>query len=314
MALQGGALAGLQEGERKSKHFALTHNNYNDADVARYRHFFSSPLVLYAVIGFEVAPTTGTPHLQIHVSYSTNTRKSTIINRFPGAHVSIARDPTASALYAGKGPNKEEFGDISDIVKQGKRTDFDNYKTWLMERDDFPSERDICLEWPSLYGRYGQKLIRMRDLIVEKTPLEHGAYRAGWQARLAADLASPADDRKIYFIVDERGGHGKTWFVRKYLTENHDGQMFGIGKRDDLAYAVDETKRVFFVNVPRGNMQYLQYGFLESLKDRLVFSPKYASGTKQLHHTPHVVVMCNEKPDRTKLTADRFKVWNLISL
>jgi hypothetical protein len=74
---------------------------------------------------------------------------------------------------------------------------------------------------------------------------------------------------------------------------------------DDKVF-VDESKRIFLFNIPRGQMEYLQYSVMEQLKDRMVFSPKYQSSTKLLRFVPHVVVFCNEAPDMEKMTADRY--------
>jgi hypothetical protein len=83
------------------------------------------------------------------------------------------------------------------------------------------------------------------------------------------------------------------------------------GKRDDLAHAIDVSKSVFLFNVPRGSMEFLQYGVLEQLKDRVIFSPKYESTTKVILQKTHVVVFCNEEPDLTKMSADRYVIRNL---
>ena len=72
-----------------------------------------------------------------------------------------------------------------------------------------------------------------------------------------------------------------------------------------MAYAVDPDKRVFFINVPRLGMEFLQYSILEQLKDRMVFSTKYTSEMKVLRTNVHVVVFCNEMPDMDKMSADR---------
>jgi hypothetical protein len=102
------------------------------------------------------------------------------------------------------------------------------------------------------------------------------------------------------------GGKGKSWFVRWYLERNReDTQFLSVGKRDDLAHVVKEQTRVFLVDVPRGQMEYLRQEVLEQLKNRMVFSPKYNSTTKYLFQCPHVVVMCNEEPELV-LTEDRY--------
>ena len=73
-----------------------------------------------------------------------------------------------------------------------------------------------------------------------------------------------------------------------------------------MAYALDPTRSIFFINVARGGMQFLQYRILEGLKDRMVFSEKYESVMKILLKPTHVIVFSNEMPDRTKMSEDRY--------
>ena len=91
----------------------------------------------------------------------------------------------------------------------------------------------------------------------------------------------------------------------------NDTQVLSIGKRDDVAHALDQTKKIFLFNVPRGGMEFFQYTTVEQLKDRMVFSPKYDSKTKIWREKVHVVVFCNEEPDMAKMTADRYIIMNI---
>jgi hypothetical protein len=116
---------------------------------------------------------------------------------------------------------------------------------------------------------------------------------------------------KIRVLVDPVGGRGKSWFIRKYLSTNQRAQCLSIGKRDDLAHAIDDTCHVFLFSIPRTAAEFLQYPILEQLKDRLVFSSKYHSTVKILERTPHVIVLMNEEPYMTKLTKDRYIIKNL---
>jgi len=47
-------------------------------------------------------------------------------------------------------------------------------------------------------------------------------------------------------------------------------------------HCVEINTHVFLFNVPRGSMQFLNYGLLENLKDRMVLSPKYDSKMKNI--------------------------------
>jgi hypothetical protein len=160
------------------------------------------------------------------------------------------------------------------------------------------------LEFPTLFLR-SQHLCELAEHLRPSIILEDGGF-SDWQRELAGRLDEPADPRTIEFFVDPVGGRGKSWFIRKYLSTNPRAQCLSIGKRDDLAHAIDDTCNVFLFSIPRTTAEYLQYPILEQLKDRLVFSPKYHSTVKVLERTQHVIVFMNGEPDMTKLTADRY--------
>ncbi len=130
-----------------------------------------------------------------------------------------------------------------------------------------------------------------------------------WQSELLQILKTEPDDRTINFVVDVTGNQGKSWFADWYWDKNEIGtQIMQPGKVADMAYNLIEKPKVVFMDCPRSKQgEYIQYDFLEHMKNGLVFSPKYDSRTKRFK-PPHVVVFMNEEPDRTKLSADRYNV------
>jgi hypothetical protein len=69
--------------------------------------------------------------------------------------------------------------------------------------------------------------------------------------------------------------------------------------------------RVFFLDCPRSKQgDFIQYDLLEELKNGLFFKNKYESRMVELA-PPHVVVLMNESPDPTKLSADRYTIIRL---
>lgn len=119
------------------------------------------------------------------------------------------------------------------------------------------------------------------------------------------------DERKIIFLVDRKGNQGKSWFARYYHHLHEDSsQIILPGKKLDMAYTVRHV-RVFFLDCPRSKQgDFIQYDFLEELKNGAVFSGKYESKMKWLD-TPHIVVLMNESPDMSKLSLDRYDIRNL---
>lgn len=267
--------------------------------------------VQYLIFGREVGES-GTPHLQGFVIFNQTRRfrsaKDLISSR---CHIEKAVAKSSQARdYCKKEGDWEEFGDFPD--NQGKRTDLDDVMQWC---DEFtaehgypPTERDLALHHHKMFVRYGKAIITAAELRAPAAVIREGSPR-DWQEELENILDGPADDRKVRFYVDTKGGTGKSWFQGYYVSKNPDrAQLLGVGPKADIAYAIDRTKSVFLFNVPRGAMQFLQYTIFEQLKDRVVFSTKYHSCTKILLKHPHVVVFCNEYPDESAMSSDRYEI------
>jgi len=291
----------------KSRRFCITINNYTEDHEQRFAEFCDSASVLYGICGREIAPTTGTPHLQAFIILQAPQRFS-FIKRHLGddIHIEIARAKSVNAAdYCRKEGDFDEYGNLPD--SQGKRTDIEDFKLWVTELSGTPSEREVARNFPALYLRYRSALL---DLVVHLRPQPQfpvGSELYGWQRELEQRLDLEPDDRTVEFVVDVGGNKGKSWFVRYLITKRPDDvQALSFGRRDDLAYAIDASKNIFLFDVPRGCMEYFQYPVLEQLKNQVVFSSKYQSGTKILSGPPHIVVFCNEEPDQTAMTEDRY--------
>lgn len=298
----------------QGKYWCFTLNNYTQLDLEHLHAL--APTVDYLVFGEETAPTTGTLHLQGYVCFKTNHRLQSAkaaLSPNPGIHVELKSTNSThlqASDYCKKDGNFEEFG-LLPSQQQGRRTDWDRYKEWITSLGRLPSKRELVAHFPGLFARYRSACYEIArntlppiDFIGDEDP------RLGWQLSVCAIIQQEeAHQRRIHFVVDPLGGSGKSWVTRWARTKFPDKvQVFKIGKRDDIAYAIDETKTIFLFDVPRGEMMFLQYSVLESLKDQIIFSPKYESASKELRTCPHVVVFTNEEPDMTKLTDDRYNI------
>lgn len=262
----------------------------------------------YLIFGHEVGDN-GTPHLQGYFILQTKLRLRQIklLPGFARAHLEVSRGtPAQAALYCKKDGNFEEFGELPQ-GNQGKRTDFEQLKEWIKEQNPAPTLRDVGELFPSLLGRYPRAVQQFINLFGQRPALVDGPLRP-WQQRIVELVNLAPDDRRIIFVVDPDGKKGKSWLTRYWYSNRTDMQRLSIGKRDDLAFAIDTTKKLFVFDVPRGQLQYLQHSVLEQLKDQMIFSPKYESQSKILPTKVHVVVFTNEEPDRTLMTPDRYQV------
>lgn len=272
------------------------------------------PDLTYLVVGKEVAPTTGTRHLQGFVILANPQRRQWLVDLLGQAHYEIARGTSAQcADYCKKDGDFIEEGTFP--ASQGKRSDIDAVIEWckdfVSDNKRAPNDRELAEHQPKAFLLYSKRLSNLCKALAPPPVIREGTPNE-WQNGLVEAVQDESDDRSIIFYVDENGGKGKTW-VQQYLVTKHPAevQILGIGKRDDLAHAIDPTKRIFLINVPRGNMEFLQYSILEQLKDQMIFSPKYESQMKTLPEPPHVIVFSNEHPDLDKMSNDRALVTEL---
>lgn len=288
----------------QGKRWCFTLNNYSDEEFSRILEIPSK----YLVVGKEVGES-GTPHLQGFIIFETNQRFNHVKNLIgTRAHLEVARGTSQQASqYCQKDGNFEERGSLPD--NSGKRSDWERYRSWILDLGRCPTRRELVAEFPSLYARYYTRCIEIALLSLPPPVIRSGQLRPGYQERLADSFGRDADPRSIDFIFDAAGNSGKSWFCGWCISQYPERvQILRVGKRDDLAFAVDETKEIFLFDIGRTQMEFLQYSVLEMLKDQMVFSSKYESKMKILPKCPHVVVFCNEEPNYLKLTEDRFKV------
>jgi len=296
--------------------WCFTLNNYTNDDIIHIESLYgdSANHIQYLVIGREVGDN-DTPHLQGFVSFSRRYTlaavKALISERahFEGANGTSAQ----AATYCKKDGTFTEFGEVPVSGKTNYLEDFFKWSDAFREDNGrTPTARDVALEHPTVLVRHRNIL----DVLTHRAPppqLVANPEPRPWQMELEEHLTDDSpDDRTVEFFVDEDGGKGKSWFQRHMLTKYPDKvQLLAPAKRDDMAHTIDIQKSIFLVNVPKTQMEFLQYSLLEQLKDRTVFSPKYSSMMKILTQTPHVVVFSNEFPDMNKMSADRYIVQEL---
>lgn len=292
-------------GGSRAKNWAFTLNNYTDDDVTRLSRGHDQ--VSYLVFGRETAES-GTPHLQGFVQFRRKLSLAAakrIIS--PRANMSVARNVHAAAEYCKK--EDEDFVEIGSLGGgSGSRNDLDEFKEAV--KSGVKTLQEIREAHSEVYAKYPRFCLEyMQDHAPEKALPDHELRP--WQTELQARLDGEADDRTVEFIVDETGNAGKTWFAHWYAQKNDRVQVIQPGKKADMAYCLDASIRVLFVDAPRSKQgEFVQYDFLEDCKNGYVFSTKYESRVKQLDKC-HVVILMNEEPDMTKLSLDRYKITNI---
>lgn len=289
----------------KSRRFTFTYNNHDQAVVDSLRTGLSQETVRYAIFGREVGAS-GTPHLQGYVSF-TSQKSFTFFKKLVGdkAHVEVAKgDEASNFTYCSKDGDYEEFGSRSS---SGRRSDLEDFKTAVKDgcyckkrlTEDFT---EVCAKYPRFVAEYIRLQVPVPDIPMH--PLTE------WQQDLNQRLIHEPDDRKVIFVVDYKGNKGKSWFAKYYMTLHDNAYLGRPGKHADMAFQLPDHMRVFFLDCTRQKLEYMPYTFLEELKDGMVFSSKYESCIRRYPNL-HVVVLMNQDPDMSALSADRYDIITL---
>lgn len=281
----------------KPKNYCFTLNNYRDYEIESLK---SNPLIQYIVFGYEIAPTTQTPHLQGYIQFkrpvSIETIKKKVNKRM---HIEQARGtPEENKKYCTKDGKVEEYGEM--VIKGSNTQKLYNQiiecTTWLDVLKIDGIDRRL---------NYAREVYNNRPL--EKMP---EIEPRKWQKKLMKILDEEPDDRSIIWIYDKTGGAGKTYLTR-YLAHNKDAFVCTPSKGQDIFYAYNNQKIIIY-DIPRCiDEQYVNWGTLEKLKDGIVFSGKYNSTTKFRKGNCHLVVFSNHKPPEDKFSKDRIKMMTL---
>lgn len=131
---------------------------------------------------------------------------------------------------------------------------------------------------------------------------------SGWGDRICVP-----DDRKIYWFWDEKGCSGKSALCKHLKLKFGKSVMTCAGKTGDINYAVAERLNsghdieILLIDIPRSNIDYVNYGAIEKIKDGYVFSGKYES-CEVVFNSPHVLVFANSPPHVHNMSLDRWVI------
>jgi len=297
----------------RQRRVVFTLNNYTQDEIVELStRLADESQVVYAIFGREVAPETGTPHLQGYVKFK-NPKTFTAIRTYISlrARVDTAKGSCAqNQKYCSKEGDFEEFGTLPDpdSVKKGLRSDLTELRSVIESGER--SLANLRRLYPDLLAKYDKFVQSVLDDTKENIPPAILHPLRPWQQQLHDDLAREPDERKIIFVVDEVGNSGKTWFANYYeFLHGNKVCILEPSKKDDMAMMLphEPPPRVVILDCARASTEFLQYGFLEAVKNGRISSPKFYSFMKRIP-TPHVVVFINAQPDMSKLSLDRYDI------
>lgn len=282
--------------------FTINNPHPYDEDVVKAWH---PKVAKYIIFGREVGEK-GTPHLQGYLQLKKRKRLTAMKKLHKEAHWEVAiGNAEQNRDYCSKDGDYTELG---SVVCAGARSDIEAFKDAV--KGGMISLRQLREEHSSVFARHPRFVREYVQDHLPEPPLP-GHSLNEWQEKLNQLLIQEPDERTIIFVVDPKGNKGKTWFAKYYCSLHpENSQILEFGKKPDMAYALEPHIRHLFMNCSRQQVEFLNYSFLESVKDGMVFSSKYESQLKKLGNC-HVVVLMNMQPDMHALSEDRYHILNI---
>ena len=301
-----------------AKRWCFTLNNYNESDLKRIKESLNEEEVTYAVVGKETGKQ-GTKHLQGFINFKRKLRLNKV-KMFVTAKAHLEKskgsDVQNKAYCTKDGDIFIELGVPSNVTEKGGGNSMKVARVTAQKIAEGSSIEDIAEDddmWIS-YVKHS-KVIRELSESKKQTEIKKKAKQdmnnvqfKRWQARLMEKLEMKPHPREVIWYNDPVGHTGKT-FMSKFLTLFKDAIRLENGKSADIKFAY-QGERIVIFDLCRSQMDHFNYEALESMKNGLIFSPKYESKTK-IFDIPHVLVFANWLPDQSKLSEDR---WNITTL
>ncbi len=317
-----------QESSRASRHgncpsktWCFTLNNYTEKDEA----FFADLDVTYIVYGKErgaplpfygpldsnnvgLGCQAGTPHLQGYAIFRRAYRFLQINKLHDRCHWEPSKVKDAMNYCL-----KEQDYVIRDNRSQGKRSDFVQAAELITS---CTNKRQMILD-PRLFATYARYGSWCSDILAFKPPKkvdESTVVFRDWQKVLITLVKDPPSPRKIHWFYDERGGQGKS-YMTNLLCRNYDA-FLACGKKADCLYAYKDTlaETVIFDLTRSQGGEFCPYSCMETLKDGNFLSTKYKSVYVSRDGGCRLIVFANFRPDRSKMSEDRWDVHVLGSI
>lgn len=147
--------------ESKARAYAFTLNNWTQDEYEDLRANLEP--AIYYIIGKEIAPGTGTPHLQGYVYWKSPRAFRSMKKLQKRAHWAKAiACAEVNRTYCSKGGDFLEQG---ECPKQGKRSDLNVIKNKIAEGLKVDT---IAVENPEMFHQYGRTLNKIEDILMRK--------------------------------------------------------------------------------------------------------------------------------------------------
>lgn len=155
-------------------------------------------------------------------------------------------------------------------------------------------------------------IINLMKFKEKKAVQRHVPEPYGWQEKVVA-LSNQPWNRKVYWIYDKKGGHGKSQLCDWMLQTNPEKYYVfkSMGGQKDMSQILQGMQEsgwcgdTIVIDLPRAARDWEIYTIMESIKDGCFTSLKYQGKTERMEKC-HIIVLANWLPRTGGLSTDRW--------
>jgi len=135
-----------------------------------------------------------------------------------------------------------------------------------------------------------------------------------WQNDIL-NLADKEPDNFVHWYYDKKGNSGKSYLC-KYIACAKDNMIVSNGEKKILVKQIDEfiknkiNPRLIIIDVPRGQMNKINYDLLNDIKNGLIYSTGYKN-SNVIFDKVNLVVLTHTEPNKDVINEDKYKIYNI---
>lgn len=293
------------------KNFCFTWNNYDDKAETFLKDYYTA-YCNYLIYGFEEGQQTHTKHIQGYIQLKKYRRFNSIMKDFnKKIHIEDSKGtPEQNKIYCSKEGNFKEFGTLT--IQGSNRVKKENIRELIKKCNSYNEVLEI--EGIEKYLKFAQEYYNSLDK--RRPDLYKDVILKDWQKLINDYLNNEGDNRTILFVIDEKGGQGKT-FLSSYLYNTRDDIFYTTnGKTSDILYNYSKSlKHNIIFDITRNiTLNKVNYDAIESICNPIFTSNKYNSMTLFREKKSNIIVFTNDyriKQLKDYLSIDRIKILNL---
>lgn len=268
---------------------------------------YDNSKIRYAIFGLEKCPTTKKVHIQGYIETFKKIRYNAVKKIFNDKTMHVGNaiaDRKDNINYCKKDGNYIEFNESENLTETITRLVNEQY-----------TDMKLLTEHPEIYHKNYDLYCRIKKTIEDdRSRTKFINYWKEYKLNKTQEymyriIKDSKDVRKIIWFYDEKGNSGKSTLCNYILATMDNIIILNNAKNSDIAYIYNNEKLILF-DFPRTLEDKVNYTVIENLKNCRILNTKYHVHNK-FFECPTIVVFANFKPDKTKLSKDRWAIYKI---